>query len=672
MFRSDSPFGYDTSSYAESLHSNGYSTMDDTLSQVSSVSRPSARSIYMQRKEYASSINKSMDRLQYRVEHLFSCDLDGKELANISDCVERLKLLEETGRVWGQNMLLEVRGTNLLLKDIESQEELESIALSDIRELHTVTDIQVFNSLLVISFQSRRRNATTVLMFQCENIKAEYVEKDLRRVISRRRADPGSRAGQSVPQWTSPDYDEMSIIMDEDRSLFRQTPNSITGEPFPYTEVDRNVDIFNHILSDIEIFIGQVFAATGVKKKKKKKEKGKGMPRPEEFATCFHKIKCGLNLLGTLNGMIIDPSASEFVHTFFSAIGFLMSHAPVGLTSHIVAPLLTPLSIRFLSDEASPEEDELWQSLGDPWNVPSNKWHGEIPVYNLEFSDGWTPPPLTSVLPPSEPVSRQESPLGAFREPLSRQESPQPAFRAPSRSQESPLPGYGEPLRRQESPQPAFRREESPPPAFRREESPPPVFRREESPPPPFRSQESPLPEFGEPLNRQESPHPAPIKAPMSWNPPGPFLKARLIQPKLPRMRVKYDFISRNQRELTIAKGEIVELLDRSKQWWKVKNSKGEEGYVPHNVLEADDGKPQEDIVVSPILKKSSKPPEVKAWLEDQGFSPITVRCLGGLSGGMLLGMSREELKTVCTEEGGRVFFKLQAIKSTMAAASLT
>ena len=33
----------------------------------------------------------------------------------------------------------------------------------------------------------------------------------------------------------------------------------------------------------------------------------------------------------------------------------------------------------------------------------------------------------------------------------------------------------------------------------------------------------------------------------------------------------------------------------------------------------------------------------------------------------MLLGMTREELKAVCPEEGGRVFLQLQAVKSDMA-----
>lgn len=55
------------------------------------------------------------------LQHLFSCDLDGKDLRSVSDCVERLKLLDEMGRVWGQNMLLQVCGANLLLTDIETK-----------------------------------------------------------------------------------------------------------------------------------------------------------------------------------------------------------------------------------------------------------------------------------------------------------------------------------------------------------------------------------------------------------------------------------------------------------------------------------------------------------------------------------------------------------------------
>lgn len=154
---------------------SGYSTMD----KVSDLSRPNAKSIYrkltllqltwltitpfypvnntelwfvftVQRKMYAASVDKMIDTFQYRVEvtyvalsrkiwpfiddaalmlrrhtsllqHLITCELDGMELRNVADCVERLKLLEEMGRVWGQSMLLEVRAPKLLLIDIETK-----------------------------------------------------------------------------------------------------------------------------------------------------------------------------------------------------------------------------------------------------------------------------------------------------------------------------------------------------------------------------------------------------------------------------------------------------------------------------------------------------------------------------------------------------------------------
>lgn len=53
----------------------------------------------------------------------------------------------------------------------------------------------------------------------------------------------------------------------------------------------------------------------------------------------------------------------------------------------------------------------------------------------------------------------------------------------------------------------------------------------------------------------------------------------------------------------------------------------------------------------------------IRSWC----FSGRTVRCLGGLSGATLLGMTKEELKTLCPEEGGRVFFQLQMVQSAKA-----
>lgn len=605
MMRGNSPFGHDTSSFTGSLLSSACSTTDEVSSQASGLSRPSAKSLYKQRKEYAASLNKMLDKFQYRVEHLFTCELDGKELRSVSDCVERLKLLDGMGRVWGQNMVLCLRGANLVLTDTETKEELESMALSDVVEFQSVLDGGVFNSLLTISARCKRKPHTSVFLFQCDDLQADLVEKHLsqalshRQEISRFSSSSSSSVGSPPPRdvpvllWTAPDYaedditeSEMTLQEEEEAYTSReQTPvpqlATTTEEerltPLGmYTELDRDVDTLNHILGAIEIFMGKiaaVLAKNRKKKKKKKRKKGKvmdGMPSAEEFAVCLRKIKTGFNLLGELNGKISNPSAPDFVHSLFSALAYVVSHCPEDLPPTILAPVLTLLSVNLMSDEVSEEEEKLWQSLGEAWSTTSTHWaenDEDIPTYHLEFFDGWQPPEVTAAFEPDS---------------MTRHPNQTPSHTSPK------------------------------------------------------------------------------------WEAPRPLHTKRSGEPHY--MLVIYDFTSRNHRELTISKGETVELLDQSKQWWKVRNSQGDEGYVPNNVLQSLDEQLDEQIDGPPVLTKRSKPAEVKAWLEDKGFTKITVRCLGVLSGSMLLGMTREELKTVCPEEGGRVFFQLQAVRSALAA----
>lgn len=99
----------------------------------------------VQRKDYAASLRQNPDTPQYKVEvptaaplprnpdpsvdlprfavpqHLFTFELDGRQLRNVSDCVEQLQLLEEMGRVWSQSMLLVLQAPRLMLTDIETK-----------------------------------------------------------------------------------------------------------------------------------------------------------------------------------------------------------------------------------------------------------------------------------------------------------------------------------------------------------------------------------------------------------------------------------------------------------------------------------------------------------------------------------------------------------------------
>jgi len=47
--------------------------------------------------------------------------LDGREMSSIDDCVSRLKNMDSKGKVWGQDMIMQVQANHLQLCDVETK-----------------------------------------------------------------------------------------------------------------------------------------------------------------------------------------------------------------------------------------------------------------------------------------------------------------------------------------------------------------------------------------------------------------------------------------------------------------------------------------------------------------------------------------------------------------------
>ena len=50
-------------------------------------------------------------------------------------------------------------------------------------------------------------------------------------------------------------------------------------------------------------------------------------------------------------------------------------------------------------------------------------------------------------------------------------------------------------------------------------------------------------------------------------------------------VQVTYPRTANNEKELRCVRGEFLEVIDDSRNWWKTRNSRGEIGHVPHTIV---------------------------------------------------------------------------------------
>uniref|UniRef100_A0A4W4FT33 Epidermal growth factor receptor kinase substrate 8-like protein 1 n=1 Tax=Electrophorus electricus TaxID=8005 RepID=A0A4W4FT33_ELEEL len=674
------------------------------------------------KKYIKNSINSMTDTSQYHVEHLTTFVMDRKDaVITIDDGIRKLRLLDAKGKVWTQDMLLQVDDKAVSLIDADTKNELENFPLGTVQHCQAIMNSCNYDSILALVCRESGQGKPDLHLFQCDDIKANLIHADIESAIN-------DHKGGKVKK--RPEV--LKMILKSDGAIPPPPGGPAPEPPAAANQMDVKSrvaawsQILNHILDDIEYFVTKLQKAAEAfndlskrKKSKKSKKKGPGEgvltlrakpPGQEEFVDCFQKFKHAFNLLGKLKHHIQNPSAMDLVHFLFTPLRMVVhTSGGIDLAKSVVVPLLTREAIDFLHSAGTAEERHLWVALGDGWTKCRLEWPKDhfFPPHTLCFRDGWEPPLL---------VSREQG-LSQLAETLSQAE-----------------------IHRQEDGSRLLHHEVW-------------TISRQKT------LEESLLYTLydgrGQPRN---------------------FAKS------------KYDFVARNNTELSVIKDEVVEVLDDRKQWWKVQNGAGATGYVPNNILEisravdmtgrgepvyshtiqkqradytpkqgltslppaptppppaptparlptpplppvtvpqgglpsdgsrqsssssSDSGsitmrdqrdraapanrrksnmeEVQDELVHRLTLGRSaqkkfqapprnptlpaanitydSNPEEVKAWLQVKGFSTVTINSLGVLSGAQLFSLNKDELKTVCPDDGPRVYSQVTVQKAAL------
>uniref|UniRef100_A0A8B9GRT2 Epidermal growth factor receptor kinase substrate 8 n=1 Tax=Amazona collaria TaxID=241587 RepID=A0A8B9GRT2_9PSIT len=509
--------------------------------------------------------------------HLTTFVLDRKEaMITVEDGIRKLKLLNAKGKVWTQDMILQVDDKAVSLVDLESKNELENFPLSTIQHCQAVMNACNYNSILALVCKEPTQNKPDLHLFQCDEIKASFIHEDIESAISdsksgkqKKRLEtlrmiskadsaipPPPQAPAPVPPGTITQVDVRSRVAawsawaaeQGELEKHRQYHDHEETAEMIAARIDR--DVFPNSLC-IYVFIcnicrsyipykwiykNLILFTEGVLTLRAKP------PPPDEFVDCFQKFKHGFNLLAKLKFHIQNPSAAELVHFLFTPLQMVVqTTGGPQLAGTVLSPLLTKDTIDFLRYTVTSEEGQLWMSLGDTWTKARADWPKDhfIPPYVPRFRNGWEPPLLNFMGAPKEQELNQlaES-VANVAEQQRKQEMKRLSTEPPSVPDYPPSDGY----------------------AFSNT-----VYKRG-----PLLDQGAAVAAFKQTVSRHVDRN----------------YEAHSKAQTKKYAKCKYEFMARNNSELSVMKEEIVEILDDRKQWWKVQNKSGSTGFVPNNILD--------------------------------------------------------------------------------------
>ncbi|XP_056382997.1 epidermal growth factor receptor kinase substrate 8-like protein 2 isoform X2 [Hyla sarda] len=529
--------------------------------------------IQEQRKKYSNSNVIMHETSQYNVEHLATFLMDKNDsLGTVEDAVKQLFQLESKDKIWAQEMIFQVMNTSISLLDSATQEELENFPLSIVQHCRSLQGPHRYPHILLLVCQEADQNKPDIHFFNCE-MEAELVHADIESALADIKHGKKMRLQtlkinqerikqreSILPPATAPkpanrDNKNRVISPASASEIEFDRRSNMSQEPEESREalakkIEKETQCLNCTLDDIEFFVAKLQKAAEAfkqlnQRKKGKKSKKKGPaegvltlrsrpPNELEFIDCYQKIKLAINLLAKLKKHIQNPSSAELIHFLFGPLELIVqSSGGPDLGRSITCPLLSKDATDFLRGHLTPKEMQLWEALGDRWTKSRAEWPREpiIPQYIPKFNNGWIPPiEIFQGAPWELDMGHPPEPVKPFilEEPPKPKENHGPRTNLP--------PPNGNPYRT-----------------------------------PSFKQQNLPeiKPQYSPPGRQKLTSYDAPVPA----------------QPQK-CAKIRYDFTARNANELSVLKDEVLEVLEDNKQWWKLRNRIGQEGYVPYNILD--------------------------------------------------------------------------------------
>ncbi|KAJ6641890.1 Epidermal growth factor receptor kinase substrate 8-like protein 2 [Pseudolycoriella hygida] len=517
------------------------------------------------------------DKPTYLLEHLATFTVNKESgIVYPADGMRRLLQLEKTTGIWSQKMQLCLDRQWVLIMDYETGNIIERFPASLIQEPTAFTSnsaMEMYNNILVIIVGGGSSSRSEMHIFQCQSISAVHLVEDLKqlrngKIVTQHRESLPPPPPAKPPQQSRDIYNYHET--DSEIDGLNDETSSTSSEKY-----ERDVTVLNHCFDDIEKFIARLQHAAAASRelerrrrnrKSKKKDPGEGLltmrtkpPHEGEFVDIFSKFKLSFNLLAKLKAHIHDPNAPELVHFLFTPLALIVdashdTYYDPNIPARVINPLLSHQAINLLINCVTSKEHELWKSLGDAWTIPREEWKGHVGTYHPTFFDGWSP---------------DFSVMDDLEHPLT------PTIKR--RIDQPHIPhfnGGGD-----------YDYDHHSPDKYNSPSSPTGI--RDFS----TRSEISvdsiergghnngivPIPIVPNSNHVNHTSHDI-SSADERWIGDVQARGGKLVQVTYPRT-------ANNDKELTVVRGEYLEILDDTRKWWKAKNSRGQVAHVPHTIV---------------------------------------------------------------------------------------